>query len=108
VTIFERISDGLQTISKGDIIRLSTKPAVLGRVSSSTMKAGTFSRLFFHCLCLTSRYGFSASGGAVCCIHHGHCTAVVSLGHLLLLLLLLHSVACRLGGALQRTADRAS
>lgn len=34
MTIFERISDGLQTISKGDIIRLSTKPAVLGRVSS--------------------------------------------------------------------------
>jgi hypothetical protein len=34
VTIFERISDGLQTISKGDIIRLSTKPAVLGRVRS--------------------------------------------------------------------------
>lgn len=33
VTVFERIFDGLQTISKGDIIRLSTKPAILGRVS---------------------------------------------------------------------------
>jgi hypothetical protein len=30
--VFERIFDGLQTISKGDIIRLSTKPAILGRV----------------------------------------------------------------------------
>jgi len=34
VTVFERIFDGLQTISKGDIIRLSTKPAILGRVRS--------------------------------------------------------------------------
>lgn len=30
--MFERIFDGLQTISKGDIIRLNTKPAILGRV----------------------------------------------------------------------------
>lgn len=32
--MFERIFDGLQSISKGDIIRLNTKPAILGRVSS--------------------------------------------------------------------------
>lgn len=34
VTVFQRIFDGMQTISKGDIIRLSTKPAILGRVRS--------------------------------------------------------------------------
>ncbi|KAF8056436.1 SMCHD1 [Scenedesmus sp. PABB004] len=32
VTVFERVHDGLQTISKGDVVRLNTKPAVLGRV----------------------------------------------------------------------------
>lgn len=30
--MFERIFDGLQTISKGDVIRLNTKPSILGRV----------------------------------------------------------------------------
>jgi hypothetical protein len=32
VTVFERIFDGLAAISKGDIVRLNTKPAILGRV----------------------------------------------------------------------------
>jgi hypothetical protein len=41
VTVFERIFDGLQTISKGDIIRLSTKPAILGRVRHLSPWAGS-------------------------------------------------------------------
>ncbi len=32
MTIFERIHDGLQAISKGDVVRLATKPALMGRV----------------------------------------------------------------------------
>jgi hypothetical protein len=35
VTVFERIFDGLQSISKGDIIRLNTKPAILGKVRTA-------------------------------------------------------------------------
>jgi structural maintenance of chromosomes flexible hinge domain-containing protein 1 len=31
-TIFERVHDGLQAISRGDVVRLSTKPAIMGRV----------------------------------------------------------------------------
>jgi hypothetical protein len=38
VTVFECICDGLQSISKGDIVRLSTKPAVLGRVSKGQLQ----------------------------------------------------------------------
>jgi predicted peroxiredoxin len=33
-TIFERVHDGINTVQKGDVIRINTKPAVLGRVSS--------------------------------------------------------------------------
>eukprot|EP00775_Hariotina_reticulata_P002831 gene2831-3124_t len=31
-TIFEQVHDGINTVQKGDIIRINTKPAVLGRV----------------------------------------------------------------------------
>lgn len=39
VTVFERIFDGLQRISKGDVVRLNTKPAMLGRVSHRVLSA---------------------------------------------------------------------
>lgn len=35
VTVFERVHDGLQTIRKGDVVKLSTKPTILGRVSAN-------------------------------------------------------------------------
>jgi hypothetical protein len=103
VTIFERISDGLQTISKGDIVRISTKPAVLGRVSSSTnarhdIQMLTTLLLFANILL-----------AVVQCVALGcaeiHCCCGVGSKKLLLLRLF---TACHLGGALQCPTDRAS
>lgn len=37
ITAFERISDGNRTVSAGDVVRLSAKPAVIGRVTFFTV-----------------------------------------------------------------------
>lgn len=36
-TAFERITDGTRTVSRGDVVRVSAKPLLVGRVTAFTI-----------------------------------------------------------------------